>query len=425
MFFCERGGDAWVQGFAEDKPSGGVVEMKELQGVDTVILEVVESGKKRGLLRLRETPFRVAGGGQPGDRGTLEGEDFRARVLDCRKHEGGSLVEVLFERGTPREGLSVRAVPDLEARELYSRMHSGEHILSRVLENRFEGLHVYKVAIGEEDSSVSFTYPGEISWDILLEAEEEARQIISRDLPVTVRDLPLEEARELPSLKANWDRIEDSCIRVVEIPEFDCIACSGSHVSSTSEVGELFITGYNGSAPEWSLKFCLQGSRKEREYGRIVRRLLRHLGCPSEKLESVILKMQEEKEDLSKVVGKVRNYLVFPWEVEPLNEESSLHWICLAGVPRDLAAPEVKRRISTYPKDSVLALLPEEGETSGFLLARGEESSLDCRKLLKHPELAARGGGAPEWVSGVTRCGNPESWKNALREMQKSSSGEI
>ena len=398
--------------------------MKDMHGVETIILEVVELGKKRSLLRLEETPFRIAGGGQPGDSGILEGEDFRARVLDCRNHEKGVAVEVALEKGTPREGLPVRAFPDLAMRQRYSRMHSGEHILSRILEGRLEGLHVYKVAIGEEISSVSFTYGGNVSWDLLLEAEEEARKIISRDLPVVIREFSRKEAAALPSLKANWDRIEDDSIRVVEIPNFDCIACSGSHVASTGEVGDLLITGYNGSPPEWSLKFSLQGSQIEREYGRVLRRVLRHLGCAPEKLEQVIKKMQEEKEELSRILGKARNYLALPWEREPLEGDRGFQWICLGGFPRDMVSPEVKRRITAYPRDLVLALLPGEGEMSDFLLARGEDSSVDCRELLKNPALAARGGGAPEWVSGVTRKGNPESWRKILQEALISSSGE-
>ncbi|HPJ24754.1 MAG TPA: alanyl-tRNA editing protein [Synergistaceae bacterium] len=390
--------------------------MEELQTMRTRILEVVEAGKKRGLLRLEQNFFRVAGGGQPGDRGKLEGEDFRARVVDCRHAEKGVVVEVAFEKGSPREGLEVWGAPDLEVRRRYSRMHSGEHILSRILENSLEGLHVYKVAIGEDESSVSFTYHGDIDWEILFSAEEKAREIISRDLPVTIRTLSREEAQQLPSLKANWDRIEDTAIRVVEIPDFDCIACSGSHVSSTAEVGDLLITGYNGSSPEWSLKFRVEGSTVEREYGRIMRRLVRHIGCAPEKLEQVVLKMQEEKEELSRLLGKTRNYLSFPWEKEPLDESSSLHWIVLAGVPRDMVAPDVKRHISSCPGDVVLALLPREEGKSDFLLARGENSPLDCRELLRDPSLGARGGGASEWVSGVAEKSTPETWKKLLHK---------
>ncbi len=400
--------------------------MRELrEEADTRILEVVEAGKKRGLLQLEPNPFRVAGGGQPGDRGILEGEDFRARVLDCRNSERGVVAEVIFEKGLPRKGLSLRGIPDLKVRGLYSRMHSGEHILSRVLENRFQGLHVYKVAITEEETSVSFTYSGEISWDILLEAEEEARKVISRNLPVKVRTLSREEARALPSLKANWDRIEDDTIRVVEIPDFDCIACSGSHVAATGEVGDLLITGYNGSSPEWSLKFRVDGARVEREYGRILRRLLRSIGCVPEKLEQVIAGMQEEKEELSRLLGKARNYLSLPWETEPLNDAVQLHWVLLSGFSRDLVAPEVKRRITLYPGDVVLALLPQDEGKSDFLLARGEELPLDCRGILKSSSLEARGGGAPEWVSGISRKGSPEIWKPILRESLNSGSGVV
>ena len=40
---------------------GGKKDMEELQTMRTRILEVVEAGKKRGLLRLEQNFFRVAG----------------------------------------------------------------------------------------------------------------------------------------------------------------------------------------------------------------------------------------------------------------------------------------------------------------------------------------------------------------------------
>jgi len=65
----------------------------------------------------------------------------------------------------------------------------------------------------------------------------------------------------------------------------------------------------------------------------------------------------------------------------------------------------------------VLALLPSApGDPGAFLLARGSEVPLDLRAFLKgHPELAVRGGGAAEWVSGRTGRPLPSAWIEALR----------
>jgi len=50
------------------------------------------------------------------------------------------------------------------------------------------------------------------------------------------------------------------------------------------------------------------------------------------------------------------------------------------------------------------------------LVARGAEVAMDLRRAIKDPELGARGGGAPEWVSGVVRGASVAPWLRALGE---------
>jgi len=127
---------------------------------------------------------------------------------------------------------------------LLLRHHSGEHLLSRILEDAHPGLAVHKVAVGEESTSVYFTYDGEVDWAMLFSAEDRAREVVASDLPVTIQEYSREEGQKIPRLKVNWDRVHSPTLRVVRIGEdLDVIACSGSHVSSTGEIGEIFITG--------------------------------------------------------------------------------------------------------------------------------------------------------------------------------------
>ena len=382
---------------------------------DTRIRGVRPGGGKTFLLTLEDNPFRGAGGGQPGASGELRGEDFLAEVKDGREEEGEVWLEVTCRRGAPRPGLAVEARVDGPRRALLSRHHSGEHLLSRILEDAHPGLAVHKVAVGEESTSVYFTYDGEVDWAMLFSAEDRAREVVASDLPVTIQEYSREEGQKIPRLKVNWDRVHSPTLRVVRIGEdLDVIACSGSHVSSTGEIGEIFITGFNGAPPEWSFTFTVHGEAREREYGRLFRRVLRTVGCEPGQLEKVFERLQGEKGALQKTLDKVRPLVALPWERHALGEHT-LDVAVVTALPPEMATPAVKRHVEAHPRGVALVLLPGAGDDRvPFVLARGAEVAMDLRGAIKDPELGARGGGAPEWVSGMVRGASVAPWLRAL-----------
>ena len=287
-------------------------------GYETTILHVFPGKGKEVRLELEENRFHVSGGGQPGDTGLLSAQSFMAEVTDCYREGEKEVLSARIQKGEPVEGLRVRVELNLGRQALLSRMHSGEHILSRVLENRHEGLEVYKVAVGEEETAVYMRWEGELNWPLLFEAEDAANEVISRNLPVETRLYTPQDAQSIAGLKANWDRLGDEPVRVVTIPGFDCIACSGTHVSSTSEVGGILVTGYRGTAPDWELKFTVHRERALEEISRVAWVLLRKVSCPLEKLEKVYDRLQEEKQVLTRALDKAKGMLELPWERRPV-----------------------------------------------------------------------------------------------------------
>jgi len=170
-------------------------------GYETIITKVLSRKGKEARLELEETRFHASGGGQPGDTGRLVAPGFSAEVMDCLRDGGTVVLAVRVMEGEPIEGLKVRAEVNLSRQALLSRMHSGEHVLSRVLESAHEGLEVYKVAVAEEETTVFMHWGGELGWDRLFEAEDGANEVISRDLPVTVRFYEPGEAPRDPGVE--------------------------------------------------------------------------------------------------------------------------------------------------------------------------------------------------------------------------------
>ncbi len=384
----------------------------------THIVKVVESDGKRALVALEKNIFHPSGGGQPGDTGTLKSDMFEADVKDCQYRDGTRFLLLRVKKGRPEQGMPVDAEVNLERNHLLSRMHTGEHILSRILEDSHPGLQVYKVAIGEEESTISISYDGNIDWDVLFEAEEKALEIIRADLPVKVEVVERQKAETMEGLKINWERVEDPEIRVVSIPDFDIIACSGTHTDSTGDVGGILVTGFKGSLPEWSVSFTVHRERYLAEYSHVIRPLLRSIGCSLKKLPQVYESLQQERKQLQKALEKVRNMVDLPWNIQDLGP-CRLRYLFLEGLPMDLIVPSVKEIMDE--KTMVLALAGKEPGKASFVLAGGKACSHDLRKFIRdHPELKARGGGSPEWVQGETKETSTKKWIDTLKKLTDS-----
>ena len=376
--------------------------------------EILERSGKKATIRVSGRVFRPSGGGQPGDSGWLEGEGFRADVRDCAAAGNDLILRIVVKEGEIPLGLEVTATVDEERGRRLSRMHTGEHILSRALENQLPGLYVEKVSVGEKESTVFMTFDGEIGWDDLFRAEETANGVIRADLPVRVERVSRGSEERFKDVKIKWDRITDSDVSVVSIEGYDSIACSGSHVGSTAEVGGLIVTGFKGSAPEWEVRYTLDRQEMLEKHSRVVRVLSREIGCEEEKLPSVMARLQEERREASRKLDKARRYIEIPWE--HLSEEPGrVLFFGIENFPLDLASSGAKRKIEEDPGCIVGFVSQEEGGGADFILAAGDQVKVDLRGLLKErKELQAKGGGAPGWVQGRAGNGSLSLWKRAL-----------
>lgn len=378
------------------------------------VLSADEKKKKYSLL-LSGSAFRPSGGGQPGDRGELIADGFLFRVLECEKHPEGLAVSGTLVKGEPVPGISLEERIDMDVRAAFSRMHTGEHILSRALERANPPLHVHKVAIGDEESAIFLSFPGEVRWDMLFAAEDEANEIVERNLPVETLFLAREEAEQLPGIKGNWSRIADDTIRVVRIPGFDTIACSGSHVSSTGEVGDIFITGFRGAPPEWEVKFAAKGRALRNEYSQVSRRMARSVGCPLSRLEDVFSGLRDENAALAKTLEKAAQLISIPWDCSETCGVP-LFTAVLPAAPKELVTAAARKWSDAHPEGIALLLLPDPEKRGGaFLLYRGASVDRDFSRFLKSaPSLEARGGGRSDWLNGASACMEPRAWALAI-----------
>ena len=223
-----------------------VIQLIELDGKE------VQSAPQGSAVRfaLDATPFYAESGGQVGDVGIIEGPDFQIHVTDVQKDDGLFVHLGTVAKGSARP-VKATAKVDAERRRDTTRHHSATHLMHAALA-KFIGAHVE-----QQGSKVS---PDELRFDVnnpkglepaqLQQVEAWVNQQIAVKHSVTIRELPIEEARTLGA-KAMFGEKYGAVVRVVSMGEGSPVSvefCGGCHVGNTSDISAFRITGEGASA---------------------------------------------------------------------------------------------------------------------------------------------------------------------------------
>ncbi|HEX4564256.1 MAG TPA: alanine--tRNA ligase [Solirubrobacteraceae bacterium] len=206
----------------------------------------------RYLVKLAESPFYAAGGGQIADAGTIECEhgDCRARVEDVFRLGDDQALAVTLERGTLEVGEPVIAAVDHLARHATECNHTATHLLQAALRSRL-GPHVRQAGsyVGPDKLRFDFSHGRALSADELAGVEDLVNDWIARNDPVRAITTTLEEARRLGAMALFGEKYGD-VVRMVEVGDgsFSRELCGGTHVRSTAEIGLFKITHETSSA---------------------------------------------------------------------------------------------------------------------------------------------------------------------------------
>lgn len=177
---------------------------------------------------LDKTAFYPEGGGQPGDRGSLGG----VPVTDTHEQAG----QVIHYCAEPLpEGAVVEGTIDWDWRFDLMQHHSGEHILSGLIHERF-GYDNVGFHMGRDVITIDLSGP--ISWQELCRLEARVNEIIWQDLPVRCF---WPDAETLAALPYRSKKALTGAVRLVEFSGADLCACCGTHVKRTGEIGLLKI----------------------------------------------------------------------------------------------------------------------------------------------------------------------------------------
>ncbi len=343
---------------------------------------------------LDRTYFYPEGGGQPADRGALNG----VRVIDVQTRPSDRAVLHVLE--APLQTGRVVGEIDGERRHDFRVHHSGQHILSQALE-RAAAARTLSVHMSESSMTIDVdrTDIAPEEWEAI---ENLANRIVLEDRPVrawfpNAKELAALNIRKLPEVEGR--------LRVVDVGGFDITACGGTHVARTGEIGLIKVIKAERRGESTRLEFKC-GERALRDYrvkNDVINRLAAALTVGYWELPEAAARLQEQNRALQSELKAAREQLAGHEAAALLAQARQHSAYRLVARAFTRHADEIRLLAQALVAEAgVVALLGVAGEKAQLVFARSADVPIDMQPPLKKALdlLGGRGGGRPNLAQG-------------------------
>ena len=353
-------------------------------------------------LILDQTCFYPESGGQPSDKGTVDGVavlqviEADGRILHCIEKE------ILAEE--------VTGYIDWGTRFDHMQQHAGQHVLSQSFFELFRA-ETLSFHLGEETSTVEIDLRS-LSEEQAESVERRANALVFEDREIKNYFVSQEQVKEIPLRKPPQKKDH---IRVVEVSDFDYSACGGTHPRRTGEIGPVKILKGDRVRNNVRCEFVC-GQRALADYvlkHRILRDLAVRFTVNESEVPGSVDKISAELKDQKKKMKKIRERLLH-FEAQEMIQKAQGRII--KEVFAERTVEETRHLALNIIKGGefiVLFGLALEGR-GHLILAVSEGLGLDIRELISivSPLVKGKGGGSPTLVEIFTP--DPSNIEQAL-----------
>ena len=242
--------------FGKEVPATRFVGYDKLEGEGHIAAIVAEEELRdtiaagtEGILVLDETPFYAEMGGQVADHGVISCGEARFQVTDVQKNKGGKFMHYgKLLSGSLTVGDTVLAAVDGKRRKAVMRAHSATHLLDYAL-RAVLGDHAHQAGSLVEPDRLryDFTHFSAVTPEELNQISRLVSEMILDGLDVDIREMPIDQARELGAIALFGEKYGD-VVRVVNMGGRSIELCGGTHVDNTAKIGPFRILGESSVA---------------------------------------------------------------------------------------------------------------------------------------------------------------------------------
>lgn len=272
--------------------------------------KILSSEKQDGKwhIELDRTLFYPEGGGQPADKGKLNGVPVR----DVQKIDN----RIIHITDSIPSGETISGELDWDKRYYYMVQHTGQHLLSAALKSR--GINTVSVHLGDESITIEVDRM-ECSASEMEGVEDLANSWIRENLPVN-NSTVVKDRGELEKYSLRRETTLEKNIRLVMIGLKDTAACAGVHVKRTGELGLIKYEGFEKVRGRIRLSWKI-GRAAYLDYRvkhNTVSRANSLLSTQTKDLSERIEQIVQEKSDMTEQIRKL----------EVLSAENVVHTLC-------------------------------------------------------------------------------------------------
>ena len=364
-------------------------------------------------LCLDRTAFYPESGGQPCDLGWIDG----VPVLEVT--EEGQRVVHRLER--PVQAEEVRGHIAWDRRFDHMQQHSGQHLLSAVLLELY-GAPTVGFHIGQEVCTIDLAIAS-LSPEQAARAEMRANELLVRNLPVRAHW----EQEALPAeLRRAVQR--SGPLRIVSIEGVDRVACGGTHVRATGEIGVILLRKLDRAHGGVRLEFVCgaRAVRRARAEYETLAETARRLSAPMPEVPRLVAEQIEALEQARKAAAKATlelaeyrgRELYRTLEPDPSGLRCAVERARSGKLDQELRA-----RAQSFARQSKAVFLALIADPPSLLLAASADSGYDAGALVREAlaEVGGRGGGNAQIGQGSAP--DPEALERALVRLEQSIPG--
>ena len=338
---------------------------------------------------LDRTAFYPTSGGQPFDLGTLGGVAVR-EVID----EEGRIAHLME---APLSAAEVQGVINWERRYDHMQQHTGQHLLSAVLEELFK-IRTVSFHLGTEVSTIDVDAPS-LTPEQLERVEERCAEVIAQARPVQIT---FEDASSTLELRKASERT--GTLRIVTVDKLDRSACGGTHVRTTAEIGAVLTGKSEKIRGTTRLEFVCgnRALRRARADYRLLTSIGRALSVPPEQTPELLAGLIEKNKSLEKPGQRLATELA--------RREGKEQFLAAEPGPdgirrivqRGLIDDAMRARAQAFVSGEKAAFLAVCDQPPSLLLAASADSGIHAGDRVKAAVAAAhgRGGGNQQLGQG-------------------------
>lgn len=224
----------------------GSTKVEEIFAVNQPVQTLAQGDE--GILMLTETPFYAESGGQVGDTGTIEANNFCFEVYDTQK-KGAAFAHIgKVTQGKITAGDSVVAKVNEKRRAAIVLNHSATHLMHAALREVL-GTHVQQKGslVDADKLRFDFSHDAPVTEQEKLQVEQIVNAEIRKNSAANAELMDKDKALAAGAMALFGEKYGDE-VRVLSIGDFSVELCGGTHVSRTGDIGLFKIIAETGVA---------------------------------------------------------------------------------------------------------------------------------------------------------------------------------